>query len=145
MRRDPCRKRRPVTNPLHNTRDKRRAAELIHLARHADVGVDERLVVNDEVLVGRGGVGAALEPVGRAPKQVLEDGALDKVQERDDGQRPRLRPRRLADQEEVEQLDADGVALDVESVRGNPRSVGVGGEGRRGGRGRTVSRGPRCP
>lgn len=74
---------------------------------------------------------------------MLEDGALDEVQEGDDGEGARLRPRRLADQEEVEQLDADGVALDVESVAPSRVSRGRGGGGGRGRR--TVSRGPRCP
>lgn len=40
---------------------------------------------------------------------------LDEVQQRDDVEGPRLRPRRLAVEEEVEKLEADWVALYVES------------------------------
>jgi len=46
---------------------------------------------------------------------------LDEVQQRDDVERPRLAPRRLAEQEEVEELEPDRVALDVESVAGVSR------------------------
>jgi hypothetical protein len=44
---------------------------------------------------------------------MLPQVALDEVQQRDDVERPRLRPRRLADQQQVEQLQSDRVALDV--------------------------------
>jgi hypothetical protein len=40
---------------------------------------------------------------------------LDEVQQRDDRQRARLRPRRLADEQQVEQLEANRVALEVEA------------------------------
>jgi hypothetical protein len=46
---------------------------------------------------------------------VLPHLLLDEVQERDDVERPQLRAQRLAVEEEVEELEADGVALGVEA------------------------------
>lgn len=92
------------------------AVELGHFARHAQVRVDERLVVDDHVLVGRLGVARLLEAVRLPPEQVRPQLDLDEVQQRDDVARAELRAGRLAVEEEVEELEADGVALEVESV-----------------------------
>lgn len=105
-----------VAEALDDAGDEGGAVQLAHLAGHADVAVHQGLVVDDHVLVGLGRVAAALEPVRRPPEQVRPRVDLDEVQQRDDRQRPRLRPRRLAVQEQVEQLHADRVALRVESA-----------------------------
>ena len=89
------------------------AVELAHLARYRHVRVDERLVVDDHVLVGRLGVGALLQAIGLPREEVLPHVLLDKVQEGDDCEGPGLRAGRLAVEEEVEELEADGVALKI--------------------------------
>ena len=57
-----------VADALDDAGDVGGAVELAHLAGHADVLVDERLVVDDHVLVGRVRVAALLEPVGLPPE-----------------------------------------------------------------------------
>ena len=59
---------RAITHALDDARDVRRAVELAHLARQADVRVDERFVVVEHVLGGV--VLGALEGVGGAAEQV---------------------------------------------------------------------------
>lgn len=120
MRRDAGGEHGAVAHALDDARDEGGAVELAHLARHADVGVDQRLVVHNHVLVGRVRVRALLEPVRLPPEEVRPQVDLDEVQQRDDGERAGLGARRFAGQEEVEELEADGVALEVEA----------GGEGR---------------
>ncbi len=51
VRRHPRRKARAVADALDDAGDEGRAVELAHLARYANVGVDQRLVVDDHVLV----------------------------------------------------------------------------------------------
>lgn len=107
---------RAVTDALDHAGNVRGAVELGHLAGHADVGVDEGLVVDDHVLVGGVRVARALDLVGLAPEEVRPQLDLDEVQQRDDVPGPRLLPGRLAVEEEVEELEAYRVALDVEPV-----------------------------
>lgn len=109
-------KRSAVADALDYAGHEGRAVQLAHLARDADVGIDQRFVVDDHVLVGGVCVGRLLEPVGLSGEEVLPDVDLDEMQQGDDGERPGLGARGLAEQEEVEQLEADGVALDVESM-----------------------------
>lgn len=87
-----------VADALHDARDVGGAVELAHLARHADVLVDERLVVGDHVL---GRVRAAvLDRVGGAPEQVPPQRAVQELQQRQDARRARRRrPRRVAVQQ----------------------------------------------
>lgn len=106
----------PIAHALDDASHERSAVQLAHLLGHADVLVDQGFVVNDHVLVRRLGVGALLQPVGLPPEQVLPDVLLDEVQQSDDGEGPQLRPRGFAVDKEVEQLQPDGVALDIQSV-----------------------------
>src|SRR5436190_9134688 len=53
MRRDSCWKARTITAPLNDACDESSAVELTHLPRHADILVDNRLIVRDHVLVRR--------------------------------------------------------------------------------------------
>lgn len=115
MRRHARREIRPVADALDDAGDKRRAVELAHLLGHADVLVHQRLVVVDHVLVGRLRVGRLLEPVGLPVEEVQPDVLLDEVQQGDDVERAQLVAGDFAVEEEVEELDADGVALEVKS------------------------------
>lgn len=115
MRRHARREIRPVAHTLDDAGDKCGAVELAHLAGHADVLVDEGLVVNNHVLLGRLGVGRLLEAVGLAGEEVLPDVLLDEVEEGDDGRGALLGAGGLAVEEEVEEFQADGVALKVEA------------------------------
>lgn len=115
MRRHLGREIRPVAHPLHHAGHKGRAVELAHLARHADVLVHERLVVVDHVLVGRVRVGRLLQAVRLPVEEVLPDVLLDEVEEGDDGRGAELGAGRFAVEEEVEEFEAYGVALDVET------------------------------
>lgn len=67
-----------VANTLDNPRDERGAVEHGHLARHADVGVDEGIVVGDHVFIrglrGNGvfeGVGGPLEE--QPPERAMDE------------------------------------------------------------------------
>ena len=123
VRRHPRGEPSAITHALDDARRERGAVELAHLARDADVRVDERLVVDDHVLVGGVRVGALLEPVGLPPKQVRPHVDLDEVQQGDDVEGPGLRARRLAEEKQVEQLEAYRVALEVESATGTKQGM----------------------
>lgn len=72
----------PRTHPLHHPRHKRRAIQLAHLLRHADVLVHQRLVVGDHVLVRvRGG---GFDSVGGAVEEVPPEGLGEEGQEGED-------------------------------------------------------------
>lgn len=107
-----------VADALDHARDVGGAVELRHLAGDADVGVDEGLVVDDHVLVGGVRVAGALDLVGLAPEEVRPQLDLDEVQQGYDVAGAGLLPRRLAVEEEVEELEAYWVALDVEPLFG---------------------------
>lgn len=106
-----------VADALDHPRDVGGAVELRHLAGDADVGVDEGLVVDDHVLVRGVRVAGALDLVGLAPEEVRPQLDLDEVQQGYDVAGAGLLPGRLAVEEEVEELEAYWVALDVEPVR----------------------------
>ena len=93
-----------VADALDDPRDVGGAVELAHVARDADVAVHERLVVDDHVLVGFGGIGRLLEAVGRLPEEMLPHVDLDEVQQRDDVEGPCLGARGFAVEEEVEEF-----------------------------------------
>ena len=115
VRGDPGGEAGAVADALDDAGDKGGAVELAHLTRHTDVGVDQRLVVDDHVLVGRVRVRALLQPVRLPPEQVRPRPDLNQVQERDDVERPRLRPDWFSEEEEVEEFEADRMALEVQS------------------------------
>lgn len=114
MGRDAGREGRAVADALDDASDVGRTVELAHVARHADVAVDERFVVDDHVFIGFRGVRRFLETVGRLSEEVLPYVDLDEVKQRDDIERPHLRPWWLAVEEEVEELQADRVTLYIE-------------------------------
>lgn len=105
-----------VTDALDDAGHKRRTVELAHFAGHADVLVYEGLIVDNHVLVRRVGVVGLFQPIGLSAKEVLPHVLLNKMQQRDDGQGAQLRARRLAVEQEVEQLETDRVALRVEAI-----------------------------
>lgn len=69
-----------VADALDDAGDIGGTVELAHVARHADVAVDERFVVDDHVLVGLRGVRGFLETVGGLAEKVLPYVDLDEVQ-----------------------------------------------------------------
>lgn len=79
MRRHTCAQPTPFAHSLDHARHKCRAVQLTHLFWHADVLVDEWLVVADHVfvVVGRG----VLDGVGRAAEEVAPDGGVDELEE----------------------------------------------------------------
>lgn len=117
MRRHPRRKPRPITHPFNHTRHVRRAIELAHLLGYAEVRIDEGLVVDNHVLVGSVWIGGFLETVGLAAKQVRPELDLDEVKEGDDVAWAELGARGFAEEEEVEEFDADGMTLEIEAAR----------------------------
>lgn len=70
MRSDSCREARTVASTFDDTRDESGTVELVHLLGHADVLVDERLVVRDHVLVWRVWVRGLLQCICRPRKEV---------------------------------------------------------------------------
>ncbi len=105
----------PITDPLHYARDVGGAIQLGHLAGNANVLVNERLVVADHVLVRLRA--AVLDGVGGTAEEVPPEGSVEELQE---GENPCGARRRGAwgftIEEEREEAQAEGVALDVESV-----------------------------
>lgn len=121
MRTDPRPHPQPRTHPLHNARHERRAIQLAHLLRHADVLVHQRLVVRDHVL--RGVRRARLDGVGGAREEMHPERAGDELQEGEDARGARLGgggggggEGGGAVEEEREEALAEGEALDGESV-----------------------------
>lgn len=111
---------RRITHALDDARHKRRAVQLVHLLRHGNVHVDQRLVVGDHVLVLVGG--GALEGVGGAGEEVPPQGRGDELEEGEDavgagGEGLGARGGRAV-QEEGEEAQADRVALFVEAAGG---------------------------
>ena len=80
MRRDPRRESGAVAHALNDARDERRAVELAHLLRHADVLVDQRLVIRDHVFVWGLRVGGLLEVVGGSREEVFPEHVGDELQ-----------------------------------------------------------------
>lgn len=115
MRRHSRRESGTITHAFDHAGNVRCTVELGHLARHADVSVHERLVVNDHVLVGRVWVGGFFEAVGLASEEVCPQLDLDEMQERNDVAGAELAAGGFAVEEEVEELETYGVALKVES------------------------------
>jgi len=113
MRRNPRRKSRAITASLYNTSHESRAVQLAHLLRHANVLVDQRLVVRDHILLGRVRVVALLERVRGPREQVFPEDCGNELQERDNVEGAELRAWLFAVEEEVEELEADGMALGV--------------------------------
>ena len=103
-----------IAHALDDARDVGGAVQLVHLLGHADVHVDERLVVGDHVLVLVGG--GALQRVGRAPEEVLPQRRGDELQQGQDARGARGGAGGRAVQEEGEQAHAEGVALFVEPL-----------------------------
>lgn len=81
MRRNLGLKTTPITHTLNNPRHKRRAIELIHLPRHADIRIHERIVVRDHVFVGCVGGDGVLEGIGGAAEEEAPKWAMDEVEE----------------------------------------------------------------
>lgn len=73
-----------VADALDDARDKGGAVEHAHLLGHADVGVDERVVVRDHVLVWRLRGDGVLEGVGRPVEEQTPERAVDEMQQRED-------------------------------------------------------------
>lgn len=113
VRRDSGREPRSVTAALDNAGHKRRAVELVHLLRHADVLVHHRLVIADHVLLRGVRIRGFLETVRWPREQVSPERRRDELQQGDDVERAQLGARRLAVQEEIEQFEPDRVALYV--------------------------------
>ena len=121
MRAHPRRQPPRITHALNNASHERRAVQLAHLLGHADVLVDEGLVVGDHVLVLGGG--GALERVGGAPEQVFPEGGGDELEEGEDACGAEGGAGGFAVEEEGEEAQAEGVALFVEAFLGD---TGVG-------------------
>ncbi|KAB8343226.1 hypothetical protein FH972_022816 [Carpinus fangiana] len=122
MRRDTRIERTPVAHALDDASHVRRAVELVHLLGHADVRVDHRVIIRNHVLVGA--LLAALERVRRPAEEVLPERGGDELQQRQDvggaqgggsGARGGEVGGRAVGQQ-VEQLEAERVALDVEAL-----------------------------
>ena len=71
-----------ITNTLDHAGDIRGAVQLVHLLGHADVLVDQGLVIRDHVF-GLDGAGA-LEGVGRFAEQVAPERRGDELEEGED-------------------------------------------------------------
>lgn len=116
MRRHPRRKPRAIAYSFNHTRHVRRAIELAHLLGHAEVGIDERLVIDNHVFVGGVWVGGFLETIGLAAEQMCPELDFDEVEEGDDVAWTELGARGFAEEEEVEEFDADGMTLEIEAA-----------------------------
>lgn len=109
MRRHPSREARPIADPLNHAGDVRSAIQHAHLARDADVGVDDGLVVRDHVLGVVGG--GALERVRGPAEEVAPERRRDELQEGEDARWALSWGGWEPVEEEVEEAEAEGVAL----------------------------------
>lgn len=99
MRRHLSREARPIANALDHAGNVSGAVQHAHLARHADVGVDDGLVVRDHVLGLVGG--GALERVRGPAEEVAPERRRDELQEGEDARRALGRGRGQPVEEEV--------------------------------------------
>lgn len=83
MRRDGGLEAAAVADALDDPRDERGAVEHGHFARHADVGVDQGVVVCDHVLVGGLRGDGMLEGVGGALEEQPPEWAMDEMEQRE--------------------------------------------------------------
>lgn len=104
-----------VTYPFHDSSHKSGAIQLAHLAGYANVLVDERLVVDNHVLIRLLCIRRLLQPVRLSAEEMLPYVLFDEVEEGNYVLGPQLRPNGLTVEKEIEELDAYGVALNVKS------------------------------
>lgn len=113
MRRDPSRKPSPVASPLDNPRHERSTVQLTHLLGNANILVHQRFVVYDHILVWA--LVGFLERIGGSGEEVFPHDVDDEVKESDDVEGAELCSWRLAPDEDVEEFEPDGMALDIQS------------------------------
>ncbi|KAJ9637906.1 hypothetical protein H2199_007401 [Coniosporium tulheliwenetii] len=111
------RKARCIAHSLNDSGDIRRAVELTHLLRHADISIHKRFVIRDhiEFLLRR----RALERICRPAKEVPPERGRDELKEGKYTSRPQGSSRgatrgRLPGQQQIKQLKAERVALVIE-------------------------------
>jgi hypothetical protein len=113
MRRNSCWEARPITTALHNPSNESSTVQLAHLLRYADILVDQRLVIRDHILVRRLRIAGFLQRIGLPREEVLPQNSCDELEERYNVEGAGLRARGFAVEEQVEELQADGVALGI--------------------------------
>ena len=113
MRRDPCRKPSSITSSLNNPRHERSAVQLAHLLGNADILVDQRFIVYDHVLVWA--LVGFLERISGSGEEVFPHDIDDEVEQGDDVEGAELCSWGFAPDEDVEEFEPDGMALDIES------------------------------
>ena len=77
-----------ITDALNNPRDKGRTVQHAHLARDADVGVDEGIVVGNHVLIGGLGRDGMFEGISGTVEEEAPEGTVDEVEEWEDAEGP---------------------------------------------------------
>ena len=77
MRRDLRLKATPITDTFDNTSDEGSTVEHTHLARHADVRVNQRVIVRDHVLIRRVWRHGMLECICGTTEEQAPEGAVD--------------------------------------------------------------------
>lgn len=70
----------PIANTLDNARDKRGAVQHAHLLGYANVGVDERIIIRDHVLVRCFGGDRVFQGVGRSLEEETPQRTVDKME-----------------------------------------------------------------
>lgn len=102
-----------IAHAFDNARHERCAIELAHFLGDADECVHQRLIVDDHVLVLL--ARALLQRIRISIEERSPECAVDELEEVEDARRAGRCALRLAVEEQVEQLDADGIACSVQA------------------------------
>ncbi|KAI1010395.1 hypothetical protein LB503_005090 [Fusarium chuoi] len=116
MRCDFCWEISSVADTFHNTGYVGSAVQLAHFFRYTDVLVDKRFVIDDHVFFWCFRVGGFFESVCLTTEEVLPDILLYEVEEGNDAEWSGLRTRWFAEEEKIEEFEADRVALKIKSA-----------------------------
>lgn len=77
----------PVAHTFYDTRHEGGAVQHAHLARYADICIDQRIIVRDHVFIWRVRGHRVLEGIGRAPEELAPQRAVDQMEEGDNPER----------------------------------------------------------
>src|SRR5450432_3568483 len=113
MSRHPRRKAGAITTPLNDSRNKRRTVELVHLSRHTNILIDQRLIVRNHVFIRSFWICGFFKRVCSFGEEMPPHDSSYKLQKGYDVEGTELRAGWFAVEEEVEEFETYWVALDI--------------------------------
>lgn len=76
----------PIANALNNPRHEGRAIKHAHFLRHADIRINEGIIIGDHIFIRRLGGDRVLEGIGGTIKQEAPERAVDEMKEGEDAE-----------------------------------------------------------